>query len=126
MLNVGDFFGFCIGNLTTEFFFEGHHEFDGIQAVGAEIVDERGFVRHFFFFNAKMFDDNLLNAGGNGLLLLNAVDALTLGNDLIEIRAKAYDQRVLEPVSDKARLAYRILVVGLVPVLIAVGAASRG
>jgi ABC-type uncharacterized transport system involved in gliding motility auxiliary subunit len=68
---------------------------------------------------SKMFDNNIIAAGGNGLFVLNAVDALTLGDDLIEIRAKVFTQRMLEPVSDRAKLFYRLFAIGLVPLLLA-------
>ncbi len=68
---------------------------------------------------AKMFDDMALQAGQNALMLLNAVDALAHGDDLISIRSKALTMRAIRPVSDGEKLAYRILVVAVVPVLIA-------
>lgn len=68
---------------------------------------------------SKMFDNNIIGAGNNSLFLLNAVDALTLGEDLIQIRAKAFSQRLLEPVSDRAKLLYRMFAIGLVPALVA-------
>ncbi len=70
---------------------------------------------------SKMFEDSFLQmVPGNAMLMLNAVDALTLGDDLIEIRAKITTQRSLRPLSDRARLLVKIIVVGLVPALVAV------
>jgi len=70
---------------------------------------------------SKMFEDSFLQmVPGNAMLMLNAVDALTLGDDLIEIRAKVTTQRTLRPLGDKARLLVKIVVVGLVPILVAV------
>jgi hypothetical protein len=60
-----DLFRRVIGNFATEFFLEGHDEFDGIQAVSAQIVDEIGGLRDLGFVNAEMFDHNLLHAFGN-------------------------------------------------------------
>jgi ABC-type uncharacterized transport system involved in gliding motility auxiliary subunit len=69
---------------------------------------------------SKMFEDSFLQmVPGNGMLLLNAVDALTLGDDLIEIRAKVTTQRSLRPLGDNTRLLIKIVVVGLVPLAIA-------
>ena len=69
---------------------------------------------------SKMFEDSFLRmVPANGMLLLNAVDALTLGDDLIEIRAKVTTQRTLRPLSDQARLFIKIVVIALVPVLVA-------
>ena len=42
------------------------------------------------------------------------------GGKLIEIRAKVTTQRLLEPLSDQARLMIKVLVVGIVPLAIAV------
>lgn len=69
---------------------------------------------------AKMFEDSFLQmVPGNAMLLMNAIDALTLGDDLIEIRAKVTTQRVLRPLGDQARLLIKVLIVGIVPALIA-------
>src|SRR3977135_1358879 len=54
-----------VGNFATEFFFKRHHELDGIEAVGAEVVNEARVVDHFFGFNTKVFDHNLLNSLAN-------------------------------------------------------------
>src|SRR2546423_9145437 len=54
-----------VRNLTTEFFFKRHHELDGIEAVGAEVINEARVVDHFFGFNTKVFDHDLLNSLAN-------------------------------------------------------------
>lgn len=70
---------------------------------------------------SKMFEDSFLQmVPGNAMLLLNAVDALTLGDDLIEIRAKVTTVRALRPMSEQARLLIKFLVIGLVPVVVGV------
>ena len=69
---------------------------------------------------AKMFDDMALQAGQNALFLLNAVDALAYGDDLISIRSKAMTTRSIRPVSDGEKLAYRIFAVVLVPLLLVI------
>src|SRR5229473_1417720 len=51
-----------VGNFATELFFKRHHELDGIKAVGAEVVNEARVVDHFFGFNTKVFDHDLLNS----------------------------------------------------------------
>jgi ABC-type uncharacterized transport system involved in gliding motility auxiliary subunit len=69
----------------------------------------------------KMFEDSFLQmVPGNAMLLMNAVDGLTLGDDLIEIRAKVTTQRVLDPLGDQARLLVKVLIIGIVPLGIAV------
>jgi ABC-2 type transport system permease protein len=72
---------------------------------------------------AKMFEDSFLTmVPGNGLLLLNAVDALTLGDEIIQIRARTTTQRTIDQVGDGTKLALRFFVLGFVPlVVIAVG-----
>src|SRR6516164_5023322 len=37
-----DLLGRVVGNFDAELFFERHHQFDRVEAVGAEIVDELG------------------------------------------------------------------------------------
>src|ERR1700736_3124078 len=54
-----------VGNFATEFFFKRHHKLDGIEAVGAEVVDEARVVDHFFGLNTKVFDHDLLNPLAN-------------------------------------------------------------
>jgi hypothetical protein len=39
-LTVDDLLGRVVGDLDAEFFLEGHHQLDGVEAVGAQIVDE--------------------------------------------------------------------------------------
>src|SRR6185437_3006789 len=53
-----------VGDLDAEFFFEGHHQLDDVEAVGAQIVDEARVRRHLVFFDAQVLDDELLNAVG--------------------------------------------------------------
>src|ERR1700688_4026512 len=54
-----------VGNFATEFFFKRHHELDGIEAVGAEVVNETRIIDHFFGFDTKVFDHDLLNPLAN-------------------------------------------------------------
>ncbi|RKZ16293.1 hypothetical protein DRQ53_06745 [bacterium] len=68
---------------------------------------------------SKMFEDSFLQmVPGNAMLLLNAVDALTLGDDLIEIRAKVTTVRSLRPLGEGARLLIKLVVIGLVPMAV--------
>ena len=60
-----DFFRGVIGDFAAEFFLEGHHEFDRIEAVGAQIVNKTGAVRYFVLVDTQMFDDDLLNPCGD-------------------------------------------------------------
>jgi len=69
---------------------------------------------------AEMFSNNLISAYGNGLLFINTVDALTLGEDLINIRTKFQTSRLIKRTSPGAKILYRFLVVVLVPLILAV------
>ena len=75
--------------------------------------------------DAKMFDDSVISAADNASLLLNAVDALAHGAELISIRSKASADRTIRAVSAGEKLLLRLLAVALVPVLLAVYGISR-
>ena len=65
VLHGGDLFGVFVGNLQFERLFERHDEFDDIQRIGAQIVNERRVVVHLALIDAELLDNNLLH------LLLN-------------------------------------------------------
>ncbi|MGD9546221.1 MAG: Gldg family protein [Candidatus Krumholzibacteriia bacterium] len=69
--------------------------------------------------SAKMFDDNIISAPQNALLLLNAVDFMAGSHDLLEIRAKTLTQRVIRAVEAGEKMAWRLFVVLVVPVVLA-------
>ncbi len=74
----------------------------------------------------KLFEEMLLEQAGHALLLLNAVDALSLGEDLISIRSRNVEARTFGEVSDGKKLAFRIVNMALVPVLlVGVGLGGR-
>src|SRR5262249_27417427 len=54
-----DGLGGVIRDLATEFFLERHDEFDRVQAVGPEIVDEACVLGDLFAFDAQMFHEHL-------------------------------------------------------------------
>ena len=68
---------------------------------------------------AKMFDDNVLGAMQNGLLLLNGVDYLAGSQALLSIRAKSLTDRVIKPVDAQAKVFWRLFTVLVVPAAIA-------
>jgi len=74
----------------------------------------------FVVGSAKMFDDNILAAQQNALLLLNAVDYLAGSHELLSIRSKSLTQRVIKPVAANQKLAWRLFVVLLIPIGISV------
>lgn len=79
----------------------------------------------FVIGSAKMFDDSILAAHQNALLLLNAVDYLAGSTELLSIRAKTLTQRVIRPTTDGEKLMWRIFVVLVVPVILAVYGITR-
>src|SRR5262249_36533596 len=66
LLHGRDLLGFLVRDLALEFFLERHHQLDGIQRVGAQIVHERRVRRDFVFFDAQLFDYDLLDAFFDG------------------------------------------------------------
>src|SRR5215470_16164959 len=61
ILHRHDLLGRVIRDLAPELFLKRHHQLDGVEAVGAEIIDEAGVFGHFRFVDAQMLDDNLLD-----------------------------------------------------------------
>ncbi len=70
--------------------------------------------------SAKMFDDNILDAPQNSDLMRNAVDFVAGSHDLLNIRAKSLTQRVIRPVQAAQKMIWRLFVVLLVPVILAI------
>jgi ABC-type uncharacterized transport system involved in gliding motility auxiliary subunit len=69
---------------------------------------------------ARMWSNNGIQVNTNGMFFLNSIDALTLGDQLINIRAKTMTERRIDEVEPGARTVSKILVTFLVPVLLAV------
>jgi ABC-type uncharacterized transport system involved in gliding motility auxiliary subunit len=67
---------------------------------------------------SKLFEEMLLDQAGHAALLMNVVDGLTLGDDLISIRSKTNEARTFGLVSDGKKLAFRVINMALVPVLL--------
>jgi ABC-type uncharacterized transport system involved in gliding motility auxiliary subunit len=67
---------------------------------------------------SKLFEDNLLEQAGHSALLMNVVDALTLGDDLISIRSKTAETRTFGEVSAKKKIAFRFVNMAAVPLLL--------
>src|SRR3546814_8696457 len=53
LLHRSDLLGFLVGDLALEFFFERHHQFDGVERVGTEVVDEGSAVADLFFLRSE-------------------------------------------------------------------------
>lgn len=80
-------------------------------AIGKDTAPSRLFV----IGCSEMFSDTAIMAMGNAVFLLNAVDALSLGDELIYIRNKTQGQRFIRPLSVKEKLLWRIIAVFLAP-----------
>ena len=50
------------GNFDVEFFFEGHHQLDVVEAVGAQVVDEAGLFGDLLRIGVEVLDDDLADA----------------------------------------------------------------
>ena len=66
-----------------------------------------------------MFDDNIVGAMQNPLLLLNAADYLAGSQELLSIRSKTLTQRIIRPVDQGGKVFWRVVTIFLVPVLLA-------
>src|SRR6185437_155715 len=54
-----------VGNLAAEFLFEGHHELNRVEAVGAKIIDKAGLIVHLVGFYAQVLHDDLFHPLAN-------------------------------------------------------------
>ena len=73
---------------------------------------------------SEMFSDQVLGAIGNSLLMLNSVDGLLLGDDLISVRTKQLTQRFISETSAATKMFWRFFVIILIPaILIIIGIA---
>jgi hypothetical protein len=61
ILDRHDLFGGIIRDLAPEFLFKGHYELDGVEAIGAQIVDKAGVFGHLRLIDAQMLDDDLFD-----------------------------------------------------------------
>ncbi len=75
--------------------------------------------------SAKMFDDGVIAAPQNALLLLNAIDYLAGSKELLSIRSKILTNRVLKPVAAPTKLFWRFVAVLLVPLLLTLFGITR-
>jgi hypothetical protein len=60
--NSGDLLSRIVGDFHAEFFFEGHDQFDSVERVRTQIVDEAGAFNNLFSVNAEMINNNFLHA----------------------------------------------------------------
>lgn len=69
---------------------------------------------------ADMFRNNLINKGGQSAFFMNAIDTLTLGDELVSIRNKKSINRSLKKVSTAAKAGWKIFNILFVPLLLCV------
>ena len=60
-------FSVLVGDLEIELLLERHHELDGIERVGAQVLDELGRGQHLVLLHSELLDDDLLHALFNRL-----------------------------------------------------------
>src|SRR5438105_2978448 len=65
-LHAGDLLGILVRDLDPELLLERHDELDGVEGVGAQIVDERRVRRHFLFVDPELLHDDALHFVGYG------------------------------------------------------------
>lgn len=68
---------------------------------------------------ATMLQKHLFRGGGHMNFFMNAVDAITLGNELVSIRSKQPSDRSIGRVSAGAKIGWRFFVSVVLPVIIA-------
>src|SRR5579864_1634867 len=61
-----DLFSVFVRDFDPEFLFEGHDELDGVERVGAQVVDKRRIRRHLFFVDPELLHDDALHFVGYG------------------------------------------------------------
>src|SRR5690606_8891895 len=62
LLHRGDLLGFLVGDLALELVFERHYQFDGVERIRAEVVDEGRACADLLVLDAQLFDHDLLDA----------------------------------------------------------------
>jgi ABC-2 type transport system permease protein len=75
--------------------------------------------------SAKMFDDNIVGAMQNPLLLMNAADYLAGSQELLSIRSKILTQRVIKQVDQGGKIFWRVVTIFLVPTIFAIYGFTR-
>src|SRR3974390_79520 len=76
LLDGGDLLRILVRNLRLELLLERHHELDGIERIGPQIVHERGIAGDFLFLDPQLLGDDLFypffNAAHRSLVLCDA------------------------------------------------------
>jgi len=69
---------------------------------------------------SEMFTKQLFNGEGHVSFFLNAIDSITLGDQLIGVRSKASIDRPLKNLSTTAKAAWRIFIIILIPIILCI------
>ena len=75
--------------------------------------------------SAKMFDDNIVGAMQNPLLIMNAADYMAGSQALLSIRSKTLTNRVIKQVDQGGKVFWRAVTIFLVPTLFAIFGFTR-
>ena len=59
VFDSADLLRILVGNLDVESLFEGHDQFDGVERVGAQVVDKRRVRRDFALVHAQLLNNDL-------------------------------------------------------------------
>src|ERR1700719_3449899 len=63
-LDARDLLGVLVGNLDPELLLEGHHQLDGVERVGAQVIHEGRVRCHLFLVHTELFHDDALDFVG--------------------------------------------------------------
>jgi gliding-associated putative ABC transporter substrate-binding component GldG len=103
---------------------EGQESYEAPQAQEhATITSSRGSL--ILVGCSIMFNKQAIGQAGHFNFLLNSVDSITLGEDLIKIRSKGPRDRALRSLSANAKAGWRIFTTFFVPVILSIGGALR-
>lgn len=69
---------------------------------------------------SELFKDDFMSDTNHQIFFLNCVDALTLGEDLIHVRAKLAAEGSLKTTTEGEKTFWKFFVIGLVPLVLAV------
>lgn len=66
---------------------------------------------------SEMFNNQVIDTSGNPLFLMNAIDTLTLGEELIDVRSKGKSEAYIAELASGTKLFYKIFTTIMIPVI---------